>query len=200
MFNCTEWQRKFPMLRIILVLAICLCCYIFPAVLYGSDARVTDIVITNDASHLTVFAKVTNCFTQKMEKAILAGVPTTFTFLLELYQEREGWLDRRITGKSIKQTVKYDTVKKIFFVSSTDGRQPAEFQDIESAKKAMSELNGIVLAPVAELYKGKKYYIRIKTKLDKVRLPMHMEYVFFFVSLWDFETDWYQQKLLHVSW
>jgi hypothetical protein len=186
---------------ILLVLAFCLFFYILFVVPPDSrDARVTDTVITNDASHVTVFAKVTNCFTQKMESAILAGAPTTFTFLLELYQEREGWFDKKITGKNIKQTVKYDMVKKIFFVSCTDGHQPSEFQDIESAKKAMSEINGIVLSPVAELQKGKKYYIRVKAKLDQVRLPMHMEYVFFFVSHWDFETDWYQQKLLHGSW
>jgi hypothetical protein len=35
----------------------------------------------------------------------------------------------------------------------------------------------------------------IKAKLDKVRLPLYMEYVFFFVSLWDFETDWYRQEV-----
>jgi hypothetical protein len=36
----------------------------------------------------------------------------------------------------------------------------------------------------------------IKAKLDKVRLPLGMEYVFFFVSLWDFETDWYKQRFM----
>ena len=35
----------------------------------------------------------------------------------------------------------------------------------------------------------------MKAKLDKARLPLRMEYLFFFVSLWDFETDWYQQKV-----
>jgi len=60
----------------------------------------------------------------------------------------------------------------------------------------MSELNGIVLASLKDLPKDKSYYVMVKAKLDKIRLPMHMEYVLFFVSLWDFETDWYRQRIV----
>jgi len=30
--------------------------------------------------------------------------------------------------------------------------------------------------------------------MDKVRLPLRMEYVFLFVSYWDFETGWNRQN------
>jgi len=36
--------------------------------------------------------------------------------------------------------------------------------------------------------------VRVKVKIDKVRLPLYMEYVFFFVSLWDTETPTYRQR------
>lgn len=200
-FSRIKWPQKYLLLKIFLVgLIICLSWYWIPVRSSGSHARIKDVLITNNASDITVFAKVSDCFNQKMENAILAGAPTTFTFLVELYWEREGHVDKKISSKRIKQTVKYDLVKKIFFMSSTESRQISEFQDMHSAKKAMSELNGVVLAPVSSIQKNRKYYIRIKAKLDKIRLPMHMEHVFFFVSLWDFETDWYQQKLLHSSW
>ncbi len=38
-----------------------------------------------------------------------------------------------------------------------------------------------------------QYYLKMKVKIDKVRLPLYMEYVFFFVSFWDFETAWYKK-------
>jgi hypothetical protein len=41
---------------------------------------------------------------------------------------------------------------------------------------------------------GNTYYLKMRVKIDKVRLPLHMEYVFFFVSFWDFETAWYKQS------
>jgi len=44
------------------------------------------------------------------------------------------------------------------------------------------------------LVKGQNYYLEMKIKIDKVRLPLGMEHVLFFVSFWDFETAWYRQN------
>jgi len=97
-----------------------------------------------------------------------------------------------------KHTVKYDTVKKIFYVTfSKDGLGTLEFTDFESAKKAMEEVNAAALLPLNKLERNRRYCVRVKARLDKVRLPLRMEYVFFFVSLWDFETDWYRQDFIY---
>jgi len=61
----------------------------------------------------------------------------------------------------------------------------------------MSELNGTVFTPLKQLTKDGRYYMRVKAKLEEVRLPLHLEYVFFFVSLWDFETDWLRQDFIY---
>jgi hypothetical protein len=173
-------------------------CYlflVFPLSSYSKDARIADIVVTTSGDHVMVYARGTNCFTKRMESAILAGVPTTFTFLLDLYQERTSWFDEKISSTFVKQTIKYDNVKKVFYISSTGSQKESEFQEFDGARKAMSELDGITVASIKELQKDKSYYVMIKVKLDKIRLPMHMEYILFFVSLWDFETDWHRQSV-----
>ncbi|HOO89758.1 MAG TPA: DUF4390 domain-containing protein [Syntrophales bacterium] len=162
----------------------------------ASKARVTDLLITNTSDNLLVYLKVENCFTEKIEKAILAGIPTTFTFMLELYQERRYWVDKRVSFLEVQHTIKYDNVKKILYVA-LDGKQPEQFKEFSRAKMAMSELNGAVFTPLQQLTKGNRYYLRVKAKLEEVRLPLHLEYVFFFVSLWDFETDWLKQEFVY---
>jgi hypothetical protein len=132
-----------------------------------------------------------------MEAAILAGVPTTFTFLIDLYQERRHWLDKRITRLTVRHTIKYDIVKRVFLVSSDGDKEPTLFQDYESAKRAMADINGFPLVPIKSLQRNEYYYVQVKAKLEKVRLPLNMEYVFFFVSLWDFETDWYREGFFY---
>ena len=137
---------------------------------------------------------VSDCFTREMEAAIRAGVPTMFTFLIDLYERRPNCFDRKVARVTVNHTLKYDNVKNIYYVY-IDDRHLSGFPDLEEAKRAMAELNGISLSTLSSLKKGKPYYIRMKAKLDKVRLPLHMEYVFFFVSLWDFETDWFEKGL-----
>ena len=125
-----------------------------------------------------------------MEAAILAGVPTTFTFFVDLYQERSRWLDKKIDSLVVRHTIKYDNVKRLFYVSTNGNKEYVSFHDLESAKRAMADLNGAAVTPLKALKRNEYYYILLKAKLDKVRLPLNMEYIFFFVSLWDFETDW----------
>ena len=182
----------------IIFLAGFFACYlflVFPLSSYSRDARISDIVVTTSGEHVRVYARGTNCFTKRMESAILAGVPTTFTFLLDLYQERENWIDKKISSIVVKQTIKYNNVKKNFYISSMGSQEESEFQEFDGAKKAMSELDGVIVASVRDLQKDKSYYVMMKVKLDTIRLPMHMEYILFFVSLWDFETDWYRQSI-----
>jgi hypothetical protein len=105
-------------------------------------------------------------------------------------------MDEKINRKVVKQSVQYDIVKKNFFVSSTEGGK-ATFEDFESAKRAMADLSGIVVSPLKNVKKNEIFYIMVKAELDKVRLPLHMENVLFFVSLWDFETDWYRQRFVY---
>jgi len=165
----------------------------------ANDAKFTDLLITNNAGQITVYAQVANCFTREMEAVILAGVPTTFTFLFDFYRERSYWWDKRMVRRIIQHTIKYDNVKKDFLVTSTNRQQADTFQTLETAKRAMADLNGVAVYPVTSLEKDKSYYVRMKAKLDRVRLPLHMEYLFFFVSLWDFETDWHRQNVTYQN-
>jgi hypothetical protein len=180
-------------LSISLILALFL---VSPVPLCADEATI-NCFVTNDAMSLKVYARVANCFTKDMEAAILAGVPTTFTFIIELYQVRPLWLDKNLVQLTVSHTIKYDNVKKIFYVYSGNDTEPTSFQDYESAKRVMADVNGFSIMPMRALKRNEYYYVRAKAKLDKVRLPLHMEYIFIFVSLWDFETEWYREGFFY---
>jgi len=158
------------------------------------EPEVKDILITNDIENVLLYARLVNGFKPDMELAVLAGIPATFTMQLDVYQERSFTWDKKIFSQEIKRSIKYDNLKKTFSVFSSNKKEPVIFTEFESAQKAMADFNGIIAAPLSSLTKGKNYYVMIKVKMDKVRLPLHMEYVFLFVSYWDFETSWYRQN------
>lgn len=180
-------------------MAICICLLMMvitvadPASVQADmEPRMADILITNNAGNVLLYARLVDCFKKEMEAAILAGVPAVFTIQLNVYQERSYLWDRHIVGKEIRRIIKYDNLKKTFSVTTNGVSQPVIFPDFESAQKTMADLNGIPVIPLSYLSKGNNYHARIKVKFDKVRLPFSMEYVLFFVSLWDFETPLYK--------
>jgi hypothetical protein len=167
------------------LLALCLV-FLFllppmPPALHAAEATLSDIIVTNTREDLLVFFEIKGCFTREMDEAILNGIPTTFTIFIDLS-----------TAIKIEHTIKYDTLKNEFRVSrSEDQNRELTFKDFASAKKAMAEIKNIKVAPLKGLRKNSKYQLRVKAELEKVRLPFYLHYVLIFVSLWDFETDWY---------
>ncbi len=112
--------------------------------------------------------------------------------------KRDSWFDELLARMEVRHTIKYDNVRNLFYVSSSEqGGMPVEFRDFDSAKRAMADLNGLAIAALKFLKKDDKYCVRVKAKLSKTRLPLHMEYILFFVSMWDFETDWSKQEFVY---
>jgi len=75
---------------------------------------------------------------------------------------------------------------------SEDNNNELVFKEFEKAKKVMAEISSnIEVVALKELQRNSKYQLRVKAELEKVRLPLYLHYVLFFVTLWDFETDWY---------
>lgn len=171
--------------------------FVFTSRLSAEIAGIRDLFVSDNANHVLVYARLTNCFTKDIEDAILAGVPTTFTILLDLYQERSYWMDKRLVRMTISHTIKYDNVKKLFLVSINGEKEASAFPDFEGAKQAMADLNGVPILQLKTLKRNEYYYVEIKAKLDKVRLPLRLEAVFFFVSLWDLETGWYRERFFY---
>jgi len=159
---------------------------------YAQDASLTNIIVTNTRDDLLVYLKVEGAFREKMKKAVLSGVPTTFSFFISLYKERNLWLDEEIADIKVAHTLKYNNLKKEFIVKrSWESSDPIITQSFEEAQKLMAEIDSLKIVSLDTLEKGGHYQIRTKAELSKLTLPYYLHYVFFFVSLWDFETDVY---------
>jgi len=163
---------------------------------YSAEPTIADFLITNTQENVIVYFTVENCFTDDMEKAILAGIPTTFTFTIELHRDKP-LFDTKEKVVQIKHTLKYDNVRRIFFVTYQGEVQSQEqFKYFFQAKTAMSDVSGVVVAPLRSLERDTKYYVRVKAEMEKVKLPLHLENIFVFVRLWNFETEWSRKDFI----
>ncbi|MBI4619362.1 MAG: DUF4390 domain-containing protein [Desulfobacterales bacterium] len=169
-----------------------------PANALCKKARIKDVIVTNTSKDLMIYFSVEGCFTKKMEDAILNGIPTTFTFFIDLYCPRGLWFDKTLATVTVRHTIVYNNLRNEFTVTlNSKDKKEVLLKDFLEAKKAMAEVNGITVIPMSSLKKNNKYYMRIKAKLDPIKLPFFLDYVLFFVSLWDFETDWYTESFIY---
>jgi hypothetical protein len=156
------------------------------------EPTIENIKLANTRDDLLTYFSVRHAFTDKICQAALNGIPTTFSFYITLYKTDDSWFDKKISDIQIKSTLKYNSLKKEFSVMRPwKSDKPLITTSFEEAKSWMTRVDNLKIIALNQLSKGDKYQLRIKAKLNRFTLPLSLHYIFFFVSFWDFETNWY---------
>lgn len=155
---------------------------------------IVDVTLDRSRGNLEVSFRLHNCFSPKMEEAIRAGIPTTFRFrILVERQRRLPFFRSPLVDIVFEHTIKYDRLRGRYRVQLPE--QPEReltTPDFEEAKRSMSTVKDLPLIPQWRLGEGAGNQVLLKAELSKFYLPLLFRYIFFFVSLWDFETDWHK--------
>lgn len=155
-------------------------------------AVLSHIKLANTRDDLFAYFKVENAFNEKNTQTIENGISTSFTFYVTLFKTSSSLFDKKIIDIKTRATIKYNSMKQEYrVVCQWKDAPPLITKSFDEAKTWMAEIDNLKVVPLNRLVKGDKYQIRIKAELEKVTLPLSLHYVFFFVSYWDFETDWY---------
>ena len=186
----------FKIMKTLLITILC-CCWIAFSGFHVSTAaaknkaEIVDIEIGQDPDNLKVSFSIQDCFTPSMEEAIQSGVPTTFRILAVLEKPGELFFSTLVLDVVLEHTIKYDYLRNEYHVHLPENSEATLVtKDFIQARRWMSTVKDLPLIPLWRLEKDQAYELRIKAELSKVELPLFFRYIFFFVSLWDFETDW----------
>ncbi len=171
---------------------------LLPLCAFAIDVQLTSMKVTESGDDLLLSLKVEGAFNEKLEEAVLNGIPATFSFFIILDRKRTFWADEQIVELNVTHTLKYHNLKNHYIIKkSWQDNKPVIAESFDEAKKMMSEINGLNIVPLKKLKEGSRYKITAKAELDKVRLPIILNYIFFFASLWDFETEWHSYEFIY---
>lgn len=177
---------------VLLVLAM------IPGLADAQEARLKNITISSTEEKLLASMEVEGAFTQDVMEAILKGVPADFSFLVKLDRHRSWWTNEELADIEVNHTIKYDNLKKEFSVyRSWIDKKPVFTQSLAQAQAMMTRIEGLTIIEIDKMQKGQQYELLAKAELDQMTLPFYLHYVFYFVTLWDFETDWHSVVFIY---
>ncbi|MEE9543802.1 MAG: DUF4390 domain-containing protein [Thermodesulfobacteriota bacterium] len=177
-----------------LIIIMLLITTLLPALVQAKEASVDKLFVGKKPS-LNISFVVTDAFKNEIEEGIKSGIPTTFTFFVELYRVRRMWPDKNVAKWTFKHTVKYDNLKEEYEVTLDDSGKKVRTKDFEEMKLLMVTFDAIELKTKKPLLKDRRYIMRVMAELDTVKLPFLLRHMLFFVKFWDFKTDWYIFRL-----
>ncbi|MBL0712941.1 MAG: DUF4390 domain-containing protein [Desulfosarcina sp.] len=189
---------SFQMLKPIIV-ALCGFVYLATAVsAMAQEARLKNITISSTDDRMLVSMQVEGAFPPEMIDAILNEVTTKFTFLIRLYRNRSMWLSETLVSLNLTHSLTYDKTRKEFVVYRSWARGPSIVtHSFSEARALMTQIDGIDILPLAQMQRDEGYELRAKAELSKMTLPFYLHYVFYFVTFWDFETDWHSVSFIY---
>ena len=169
--------------------------WILPVAAFSQKASIRDVLVKAGDGTWKVSFSVDNCFPEKMQEAIQNGIPATFSFYLQIYQVKSWWRDQKLLSFPFQHTIQYSPIPGEYQVTLGEKGMSRVTRNFEEAKTWMARVQEVEMKVPPEMKPGSLTYLRIKAELDPVKLPLHLESLFFFVSLWDFETDWHVETL-----
>lgn len=178
------------MKRLTELIIVALVLILLPFSAFSEQARIKNTLITDNKKELLIYFRVEGCFSSKIEEAIQSGIPTTFIYKIVLYNKSGESLASQIASRDISHTIKFDPLRKDYTITVSEKKEPEVVKDFNIAKEKMSMVNALSLTTLDRLDKDKQYSLQIKAELDTIKLPAPLNYLFFFVSYWDFETAW----------
>ena len=186
-------NRKFFFLFFLAVLTAC------PPICASArnKAQISNIEIDKEGKNLEASFRLIDCFNTDMEEAILNGVPTTFRIIV--YVEKPSLLlASKIADFTLRHTIKYNRLNNEFQVELPEHPQRILVtRSFDEAKRWMSTVENLPVIPTCWLHRDQRYYLKVRAELSKVELPLFFRYILFWVSLWDFETEWYTVVFLY---
>jgi hypothetical protein len=156
----------------------------------AQDATISDLAAVNSDTHLLVYLTVKDCFTEEMLTGVHNGIPATFTYLVDIYETRKMWPDKKIFSYSFDRTLSFDNLKEQYTVISSEKNRSLTTENLSEAKQLIAEVVDLKTAQLDHFKPDTLYRIEVKAKLEKKTLPWYYQYLFPFSSLWDFETGW----------
>lgn len=123
--------------------------------------------LARDGQVLVSFG-VKDAFTQGVEEAIQSGLPTVFSYDVDLRRSASAWLDRTISTARVVATVRFDNLTRRYQVSVVqDGRvEQAHVTDtLDDVRQWATEFTRLPLFNTRMLEPNAEYYIRVRAQM-----------------------------------
>ena len=168
---------------------------------WGASPSLVNIGMSTQGDLAVLNATLLDGFNEDIFEAIQSGVTMTFTFHIELRKEISFWGDSLIASDTIRHSVKYDTLKKVYRFSERGNtvKRKISTRKNERFKQLMLTLENIPVIPIYKLDPEEQYYLRVKAELEADRLWFPFNYILFFLPIDDFETSWEQSNTLSID-
>jgi len=131
----------------------------------AQELRVTPLI---REGQVFVSFTMSGAFDNDVWAAIRSGLPTTFSYDVEIRRGRAIWFDRTVASATVTVAVRYDNLTRRYQVTRMiDGRvesTPQVTDSQDTARTLMTEFDKLPLFSTADLEANTEYYLQVQAR------------------------------------
>ncbi|MFZ5864039.1 MAG: DUF4390 domain-containing protein [Nitrospirota bacterium] len=154
--------------------------------------RIDHVTVAPRDGYLYVSAALTPGLASSTDEDLRKGLPKDLYYYLVLKQRQRNWFDEELVAVTVKYGLKYDLLKQEYVVSTRlpSGTTHTVVRDFAAARELVSRVDHVPVADVRRLSRRKTYVVSVKAEMKAPRLPLYLDYFFFFIPFLDITTEW----------
>ncbi len=158
----------------------------------AKQGRITQVTATQQATMVKVSATLEGGFPSEVVEQIRRGVPKDLFYTVTLRRRHRRFFDEEVAATTEQFTLKYDTLDGWYHIRHIRSDGKVIEQDVPTYAEALTVISRVTDVPlqVPPNVMDGTVYAAVKAEMRAVKLPLYLDYVFFFIPLLEFETPW----------
>lgn len=125
----------------------------------------------------------------EMVEALQSGLPTSFTYVIEIFRDRPNWFDDDIARKRVEVICTFNSVTREYLLNYRRDRKLVRsetFTDLASLEASMTRIEE---ADLFDIGRRKPYKLKVRVKADLMRGWL------MYVIPWEVSTRWREARV-----
>ena len=165
-------------------LASILYCLASAALAAEGEPRIERLGAAAANGQVSVHFSLSNAFRGETLESLQSGVPTSLTYVVEIFRDRPNWFDEGISRARIEVSAQFNSVTREYLLTYRRDRKLVKsqtFTDLASLEKAMTMIDEPNLFDIGN---RRPYKMKVRAKADLMR-----GWLLYFIP-WEISTHW----------
>lgn len=153
-------------------------------------AEIENLAATAASGKVSVRFALTGIFQNgEMVQALQSGLPTSFTYIVEIFRDRPNWFDEEVDTARIEVICTFNSVTREYLLNYRRERKlvaSETFSDLASLERRMTQIDE---PDLFEIGGRKPYKLKVRVKADLMRGWLA------YVIPWEVSTRWREARV-----
>lgn len=154
------------------------------------DAKIENLTAVANGSKVSVRFQLANAFRNgEMVQALQSGLPTSFTYVVEIFRDRPNWFDEGLGRSHIEVICTFNSLTREYLLNYRRDRKLVRtetFSDLATLEQRMTTVDEPDLFDIGH---RRPYKIKVRVKADLMRGWV------MYVIPWQVSTRWREVRL-----